>query len=118
MDGMRYPITVNLHGTLSANAQGYFTVPAGMTLVEVSGCGRTSAEATLQIGTSADLDGIMTAAAIGVSGTPVVFTPADFDGDLADEVNPYHLVNDTIFYWLLTHNSAVDVMIVFTFLEG
>lgn len=123
MDGFRYPVTIHLHGTLAANAQGYFQVPAGMSLVEVSAVATNDSDATLQLGTSADTDGIMTAATIGDSGTPAIKGPSDFDGALADGVSPYHLADDTIFYWLLDYDGSTgtagqNVTLVFTFLEG
>ena len=123
MNGLRYPVSIHLHGTLAANAQGYFQVPAGMTLVEVSAVATNDSDATLQLGTSADLDGIMTAATIGDSGTPAIKGPTDFDGALADAANPYHLADNTIFYWILDFDgssgtAAQNVSIVFTFLEG
>lgn len=124
MDGFRFPVTVHLHGTLAANAEGYFQIPAGMTLVEVSTVATNNSDATLALGTSADADGIMTAAVIGDSGTPAVKTVSDFNGALvSDTKGGYHLANDTIFYWLLDFDgssgtAAANVTLLFTFLEG
>ena len=78
MDGMRFTVAIHLHGTLSANATGVFQLPCPASLVEVSAVATNDSDATLQIGTSADADGIVTAAVIGDSSTPVVFAPASF----------------------------------------
>ena len=90
MDGMRILVPVHLHGTLAANAQGVFQLPCGATLVEVSAAGSNANDATLQVGTSVDADGILTAVAIGDSSVPVVKNAADFDGALCDQVSGYH----------------------------
>ena len=123
MQGMRFTIAVHLHGTLSANAQGAFRLPCAATLAEVSACASNDSDATLQVGTSADADGVMTAVAIGDSSTPVVFDADDFDGALADAENPLHLDAGTVVTWLLDFDGAAgtagqNVDIVFTFLEG
>jgi hypothetical protein len=123
MQGMRFTIPVHLHGTLSANAQGAFRLPCGATLAEVSACASNDSDATLQVGTSADADGVMTAAAIGDSSTPAVFGADDFDGALADGANPLHLADDTVVTWLLDYDGSSgtagqNVDILFTFLEG
>jgi hypothetical protein len=123
MQGNRFCVSVHLHGTLAANAQGYFQLPCAATLQEVSAAATNNSDATLQLGTSADLDGIMTAAAIGDSGTPVLFDTDNFNGALADAVNPLHLADNTIVYWLLDFDGSSgtagqNVSLVFTFLEG
>ncbi len=123
MDGMRYPVTIHLHGTLAANAQGYCQLPGPMTLVEIMAVAANDSAATLQVGTLASAAGIMAAAVIGDSGTPVVYGPADFDGALADGVNPLHLADNTILAWVLDFDgasgtAAQNVTIMFTLLEG
>ncbi len=123
MDGMRYPVTVHLHGTLAANAEGRFQLPAPMSLVEISAVASNDSDATLRVGTSTDTDGIMTAATIGDSGTPAIKGPAEFDGALADQVSPVHLADNTIIDWLLDFDGSSgtagqNVTLLFTFLEG
>lgn len=123
MDGFRYPVTVHLHGTLAANAQGAFQVPAGLKLVEISACGSNTNDGKLTVGTSVDADGILTSGAIGDSSTPAVFGPANFDGALCDQVAGPRLADNTIFVWTLDFDgaagtAAANVMIVFTFVEG
>ena len=123
MQATRFTLPVHLHGTLSANAQGAFQLPCGATLAEVSACAGNDSDATLQLGTSTDADGILTATAIGDSSTPVVFDADDFDGALADGVNPLHLDADTVITWALDYDgssgtAAQHVDILFTFYEG
>ncbi len=123
MDGMRFVVSVHLHGTLAANAQGAFSLPCGATLVEVSAVGSNANDATLQVGTSADADGVMTAAAIGDSSVPVVKNAAGFNGALCDQVSGPHFADGTIMAWLLDFDGAAgtaaqNVGLLFTFLEG
>jgi len=123
MDGMRILVPVHLHGTLAANAQGAFQLPCGATLVEVSAVASNDSDATLLVGTSADADGVMTAAVIGDSSVPVVKNAAGFDGALCDQVSGPHLADGTIITWLLDFDGAAgtaaqNVGILFTFLEG
>lgn len=123
MQGTRFTVAVHIGGTLAANQQGVIQLPCAATLAEVSACGSNSNSATLQLGTSADADGIMTAAAIGDSSTPAVFATAEFDGALAGGVNPLHLADDTALTWLLDYDGAAgtaaqNVDMLFTFLEG
>ncbi|MDI9549562.1 MAG: hypothetical protein QM346_18365 [Chloroflexota bacterium] len=123
MQGARFTVAVHLGGTLAANQQGVIQLPCAATLIEVSACGSNSNSATLQLGTTTDVDGIMAAAAIGDSSVPAVFAAEDFDGDLADGVNPLHLADDTVVAWLLDYDgssgtAAQNVDILFTFLEG
>ncbi|MCZ7568966.1 MAG: hypothetical protein M5U01_10320 [Ardenticatenaceae bacterium] len=127
MTGMRFTVAVHLHGTLAANAQGAFQLPCPATLLEVSAVASNDSAATLQLGTSADADGLMTAKAIGDSSTPVVFTRGRsgnyFDGALVDENQYPALDDDTIVTWVLDYDgaggtAAQHVDILFTFLEG
>lgn len=123
MDGMRFTVPIHLHGTLAANAQGVFQLPCAASLVEVSAAASNDSDATLQVGTSADADGLVTATAIGDSSVPVIFAPADFDGALADQASPAHLADNTIVAWVLDFDGSSgtagqNVTILFTFLEG
>ena len=123
MQGARFTVAVHIGGTLAANQQGVIQLPCAATLAEASACGSNNNSATLQLGTSADADGIMTAAAIGDSSTPAIFAAADFDGVLADGLNPLHLADGTVITWLLDYDgasgtAAQNVDILFTFLEG
>ncbi len=123
MDGMRFPVSVHLHGTLAANAQGAFALPSGMTLLAVSACGGNANDATLKIGTSDDDDGIRTATAIGDSSTPAVWDKGDFDGALVGSGQLWHGAAGTVFTWALDYDgaggtAAQHVDILFTFVEG
>ncbi len=123
MQGTRFTVAIHIGGTLAANQQGVILLPCAATLAQVSACGSNNNSATLQLGTSADADGILLAAAIGDSSTPLAFGAADFNGALADGVNPLHLASGAILAWLLDFDGAAGtaaqhVDILFTFLEG
>jgi hypothetical protein len=123
VDGLRFPVTVHLHGTLAANAQGAFPLPIGMTLEAVAAVAGNDSDAKLQLGTGGDADGIMTAKAIGGSGTPLTFVKTNFDGSQCDARNPPHFAKGTVITWLLDFDgdggdAAADVTLLFSFLEG
>lgn len=123
MQGMRFAVTVHLHGTLAANARGEFKLPTGATLEAVSASASNAAASTLDCGTSADRDGILAAKTVGQSGTAIYYTAANYNGALATVNQPYRMPKDTIFTWDLDFDGAAgtagqNVMIVFFFLEG
>ena len=123
MDGLRFPVTIHLHGTLSANAQGSFPLPIGMTLESVAAVASNDNAATLQLGAGDDADGIMAAKAIGDEGVPVTFGKTSFNGPLCDAKNPPHFDKGSVITWLLDFDgaggaAAADVTILFSFLEG
>src|SRR5512135_3766963 len=105
MDGMRFTVPVHLHGTLAANAQGAFALPCPATLVEVSACASNDSDATLKVGTSADDDGIIAAAAIGDSSAPKVWDRGDFGGALVTG-QLYHGARGTIVSWALDFDGS------------
>lgn len=107
-------------GALSANIVGRFILDKPATLMHVSfGCTCTGNAATLALGDSGDPNGILEAGAIGQTNVPAEFRPADFDGDLCDELSGYHFpVGDLSCLFTITHNSAEDVCLVLTFYEG
>jgi hypothetical protein len=123
MDGMRFCVSVHLHGTLAANAGGRFVLPCGASLVEVSAGSLNAGSATLKVGAGDDDDGILTDYAIGASGVPDRKRRSDFDGALADGVSPLHLAAGTVVHWTLDYDgdggtAAQNVSLLFTFLEG
>ena len=125
MQGMRFTVNIHLPGTLAADQSGALALPCAATLEQVAACGSNANDATLAIGTSADPDGLLTAAAIGDSSTPEVWANPDWDGALApgDGVSPPHLDNATVIVWSLDFDgaagtAAADVDILFTFIEG
>lgn len=123
MDGLRFPVTVHLHGTLAADAQGSFPLPIGMTLESVAAVASNDSDAKLQLGLAEDADGIMSAKAIGDSSAPKTFVKTDFDGAACDAKNPPHFDKGTVVTWLVDFDgasgtAAKDVTILFSFLEG
>ena len=119
MLGDKFTVAFNYHGALAADATATFELDEAATLVHVSfGCS-SATPATLALGDSGDPNGIITAGAVGQSGTPAEFEPADFDGALADAKNPYHFPSDDkIVTFTITHASSEDVCLVLTFIEG
>ena len=119
MLGNLFTQTFNHVGALTANLVGQFELPGPATLVAISfGCSSATA-ATLQVGDAGDNDGIITAGAIGQSDVPNLLEPADFDGDLCDQIAGYHFPSDDkLVEFVVTHASAEDVTLVFYFMEG
>jgi hypothetical protein len=114
---------VHLHGALAANARGEFSLPCGATLVHVSLCNSAATDAVLDVGTSVDPNGILSAAAVGDSGTPNAFEPGDFNGALVDGVSGYHFAKGDVLDWDLDYDGAAgtagaNLSMVFTFVEG
>jgi hypothetical protein len=123
MQGMRFTVSVHIHGTLAANATGMFALPCPAQLVEVSFCNTTTSDAILDVGTAADPDGILADVAVGDSEAPAVYQVDDFNGALIDGDNPYHMDAGTVIEWLLDFDgasgtAAANASILFTFLEG
>ncbi|MFC1996976.1 hypothetical protein ACFLXI_05135 [Chloroflexota bacterium] len=115
----------HIPGTLSANITISFLVPGPCSLVHISACSSAASDSTLIVGTSADTNGFLESTVIGVSGTPVEFERADFDGALltdAGKENP-RLADGDIFVATLDYDGAAgtagaDVTLVFEFTEG
>lgn len=125
MQGNRFTVAVHLGGTLAADQAGRFAMPCPALLEQVSAVASNAASSTLKLGTATDDDGYLVAAAIGVSGTPVVFERGDFGGLLVTAALgtlPRLQKGDT-FLWTLDFDGAAgtagqNVSLVFTFLEG
>ena len=127
MQGLHFTYSVHLHGTLAANARGEYILPFPASLISVSFGNSAASDATLEVGTSADRDGILDAVAVGDSGTPAEYEYNDWNGALAvgenAPGNPFHMAKGTIFTWDLDFDgaagtAAANCSIVFTFSEG
>lgn len=110
------------HGTLSANFVGRFKLPVAATLKEVQFSCAGATAATLEFGTAADPDGIMTAGAVGQSGAVNTLTNSNFNGALYTAVDPLGtdienmaFPEDTVFNFTVTHASAVNLDLNFVF---
>jgi len=104
---------------LTANMDMQFTLDKPATLMHVSFCCSGATAATIDLGDSGDPNGIISAGAIGQSGVPAEFDPADFDGDLCDQVAGWHFdVDDLIVDFEITHASATNLCLVLTFYDG
>ena len=123
MQGMRFTYSVHLHGTLAANARGEYILPCAAAFVGVSTSNSAATSGTLEVGISADRDGILDAVDVGDSGTATEFDQDDFNGALATVGNAYHLAKGAIFTWDLDFDgaagtAAANCSLVFNFLEG
>jgi hypothetical protein len=123
MQGMHFTYSVHFGGTLAANQRGEFILPFAAELVAVSFGNSAASDATLEVGTSADRDGILDAVAIGDSGTPTEYEYNDWNGALATAGVPYRFNKGDILAWDLDFDgaagtAAANCSIVFTFSEG
>jgi hypothetical protein len=123
MQGTRFTVSVHIHGTLAANASGEFRLPCDAALVHVSLSNSAATDAILDLGTSADPDGILADAAVGDSHTPNIFEATDWTGALATAGSPYHMIKGTTIDWDLDFDgssgtAAANFMMVLTFTEG
>lgn len=109
MQGHRFALSANLHGTLAANASGQFILPCAAVFEGVSISNSAASDAILDVGTSADDDGIFADIAIGDSSVPVFYDKDDFNGALATAGQPYYLAAGTIFKWALDFDGAAGV---------
>ncbi len=98
--------TFHLHGTLAANAKGNIKLPCQASLVKVAACGSNANNGLLDVGTSADRDGILSAVDIGDSDTPTEYDRTDWDGALATVGNPYPFAEGDICAWDLDFDGA------------
>jgi hypothetical protein len=123
MQGQRFAVTVNLHGTLAANARGEFKVPYACSLEGISLSNSANSDMTLDVGTGANRDGILDGKTGGDSGTPGYFDSADWNGaDIAVGALP-HFAKEDIVAWDLDFDgaagtAAANVTLIFYFLEG
>lgn len=119
MLGNKFCVAFNYHGALAANPTGFFKLDKPATLMHVSFCCTSATAATIDVGDSGDVDGIINDGAIGQSSAPAEFGPAEFNGALCDQISGYHFPsNDRIVTFTITHASAENVSLVFTFYEG
>lgn len=123
MLGNLFTYTLQFHGTLAANTVANIKLPVAATLYAVSACGSNANNGLLDVGTSADRDGILSAVDIGDSSTPTEYDRADWDGALATAGDPYHFAKGDICTCDLDFDgaagtAAANVTITLTFLEG
>lgn len=119
MLGNKFTMTFSEVGALGADLVVRLTLDKPATLMHVSfGCSGAQA-ATIILGDSGDENGIINAGAIGQSNVPAEFGPAQFNGDLCDQVSGYHFpVDDLTLWFTVTNASAADLCLVLTFYEG
>ena len=121
----KFAKTVHVPGTLAANLVISWLVSAPCSLVHISACSSAASDTTIIAGTSADTNGFLESTVIGVSGTPVEFERADFDGALLSDPgkeNP-RLADGDIFVCTVDYDggsgtAGADLTLVFEFTEG
>ncbi|MHC4749231.1 MAG: hypothetical protein ACYTFW_05090 [Planctomycetota bacterium] len=121
----KYQNTIHVPGSLTANLNIRWTVPSPASLVHVSAVASNDSDATMTIGTSADVDGFLAATTIGDSATPSEFDLDDWDGALVSDAGntPPRLADGDIFVIVIDFDGASgtaadDLTIVLTFTEG
>jgi len=129
MDGMRLVLPIIYGGMaanseMAANAIVYWTTPCPLTLVHVSLVASNAASTTVSIGTSADVDGYLTATAVGQSDVPTEITRGEFTGALmSDTAECPHIAKGTVLAIDIDYDGSSgtagrDVAAILTFLEG
>lgn len=118
MIGSKFQQTFHVPGTLAANVDIRYTVPADCQLIHVSAVGSNANNGILDIGPSSDTDGYLDGVDIGDSQTPIEFGKSSF-------VNTEfpHIVKGTIVVITLDYDGAGgtathDFTVVLTFTEG
>jgi len=121
MLGNKFVVAFSWEGTLTADVTGEFVLDKPATLMHVSfGCSGDTA-ITVDIGDAGDLDGIIDGGAVGQGGTPAGFGPANFNGELCDQIAGWHFdAGDLVVKFMVYHASATpdDTCLVLTFYEG
>ena len=119
MQGLLNTYSFHVPGTLTANITITWTAARNGRIKEISAVASNDSDATLMAGDSGDTNEYLAAAVIGDSGTPVVFTRANWATTnttaafLADDV-----IVLTLDYDGAAGTAAQNVTIVVTTLEG
>ena len=126
MLGNRVLMPFHFVGTQAANISVAFQVPsakAGLTFIGASLVGSNANDATFDLGTNDDPDGVVDGAAFGDTGVPALVKPDDFNGDLATDGQEYHFGRDEVISFSVDFDGAAgtaidDPTIVLEFMEG
>ena len=112
-------VTIGVPGTLAANIVFKYTAPMDCTMQHLSTVQSNAGDGTLKIGTSADDDIFLTAAAMGKSGAPSEkWAPDDFRFLATPRIKKGDIIVFTIDYDGAGGTAGADVFIVATFEEG
>jgi len=121
----KFTISFHVAGSLGANLNIRWTVPSDCTLRAVSAVGSNDGDGTVDVGTSADTNGFISAMLVGDSGTPTEYDLDNFNGALVtDQGKEYpHITDGTIMVVIVDFDGAEgtatdDLTIVLTFSEG
>ena len=119
MQGLHFPVTIFVPGTLSANMHFEFKAPFDMTLLKVSANCDANTSFILDIGTTANDDAYLDA--VTVTGNATSSTEYDED-DFVNDQHPHipagTYVAATIDYDGGAGNDAAGVSLLLTFGEG
>ena len=105
-------------GTLAADLSIVFAAHADLTLLYVSAVASNDSDATLKIGSAADDDKFLEAAAIGDSSTPVEFGRSDFVGAQYPRIARGEVIVLALDFDGNEGTAAHDVTLVLTLAEG
>jgi hypothetical protein len=107
----------HIPGTLGANISIVFKVPFNCHLFHISAVASNDSDAKIAV-TNNSSTTYLTAATIGDSGVPKVFTAASFDAGVAPKFSKGGAVAVTLDFDGASGTAAHDVTIVLTFEEG
>lgn len=121
----KFTVDFHVSGALGADLNIRWTLPSDCTLLHVSAVGSNDGDATFDLGTSSDTDGILDGELVGDENVPNEFDLDDFDGDLvADPGHDYpHFTDGTVMVLIVDFDGSdgtatEDLTIVLTFSEG
>lgn len=120
MQGRKYTITFNFHGTLAANGGGRFVVEHATVLRAIQFVCAGATAATLDFGPASDGDGYFDGVAVGQSKNVSRLTKANANGLLytdASDIEEIVLQPGTVYEFTLIHASAVDASVIFELIE-
>jgi hypothetical protein len=109
--------TFNVVGALSGNYEWYAALPFGLTVVHVSAVGSNASDATIKVGSSTDDDEVLTASAVGDSGTPAEFDADDFVS-AAPHLDKGDVLDVTVDFDGDSGTAVQDLQVVITGLVG
>ena len=118
MQGNLFTQSFHVPGTLTANLNIRWMVPADCSLIHVSAVNSAATSGTFIIGSSADDDAYLTTSDIGDSNTPNEFDLEDFVNDQFPHIVDGTIIVITVDYDGAAGTAAANFTLVLTFLEG
>ena len=119
MIGRHFGRTIHVPGTLTADLDIRISVPVDCRLNRLSIVASNASDATIDVGPSGDPNEILSAKDAGDSGTPAVYTSADFETtNETGELDKGDVLVLTVDYDGAVGTAAADLTIDLDFLEG